>query len=220
MSDRESSFEAQREAMVERQLRIRGIRDERVLQAFRDVPRHRFVPEARRHQAYGDHPVTLSQGQTISQPFIVALTTQELAPQPDDRVLDVGSGSGYQAAILAGLVREVHAVERLEELAEASRKVLDSLGIDNVTVHVRDGTQGLPAHAPFDGIVCGAAGPKVPDPWVEQLADGGRIVMPVGSAGAQTLVRVERHGEKVRRTDICPVRFVPLIGEHGWESAG
>jgi len=202
--------------MVEHQLRMRGIDDKRILDAFAAVPRERFVPRRYRDEAYADRPVPIGHDQTISQPYIVALMVQELLPQPHHRVLDVGAGSGYQSAILARLVKCVHAVERLGVLAERARQTLAELGVTNVSVHTADGTLGLGDEAPFDGIICGAATPQVPQPWIDQLADGGRIVVPVGEMFSQSLVVLHKHGDRVRRRQICGVRFVKLIGEHGW----
>jgi protein-L-isoaspartate(D-aspartate) O-methyltransferase len=215
----EGNFDALRSRMVSDQLAARGITDRRVLDAMAQVPRERFVPEAIQHRAYDDSPLPIGQDQTISQPYIVALTLQELSAGPDDRVLDVGAGSGYQSALLARLAREVWAIERFEPLAERARSRLAGLGVGNVHVVVGDGSEGLAEQTPFDRIVCGAAGPDVPPAWIDQLADGGRIVTPVGSRQVQQLVRLDKHGREVRRHTICDVRFVPLIGRGGWESA-
>lgn len=217
MTKSEPNFEAQRALMVHRQLRPRDIHDERVLEAMGSVPREAFIQPERRWEAYEDRPVPIGFGQTISQPYVVALMTQELGVGRADRVLDVGAGSGYQAAVLAKLAGEVYAVERIAELTKRARCALDELGMANVTIATRDGTLGWPKHAPYDRIVCGAAGPNVPVAWVEQLADGGRIVMPVGGPNVQTLVAVDKHGETLTRRDICSVRFVRLIGRQGWQ---
>lgn len=205
--------------MVDKQLRARGIHDEAVLEAFAEVPRERFVPQDRRHEAYRDHPVPIGHGQTISQPYIVALMVQELAVEPHHRVLDVGAGSGYQTAILARLVAHVYAAERLNELTERAMDTLTALNVDNVTVCTLDASDGWPEEAPFDRIICGAAAPEVPAAWIDQIVDGGRIVAPVGGAYVQTLVAVDKHGGKVRRRAICDVRFVKLIGRDGWPDA-
>ena len=206
--------------MVERQLRARGISDERVLEVMTDLPREKFIGQSHRHEAYEDRPLPIGAGQTISQPYVVALMSQELDVGSDHRVLDVGAGSGYQTAILARLGREVFAVERISELAERAKATLDELGITNVTLKIGDGTLGWAEHAPFDRIICGAAGPDVPEAWIEQLADDGRIVMPVGGPEVQNLITVEKHGDKITRRDICGVRFVKLIGRQGWGQAG
>ena len=202
--------------MVETQLLRRGIRDQGVLQAFLEVPRDRFVPPERVAEAYADRALPIGYGQTISQPYVVALTVQELAPKAHHVILDVGAGSGYQTAILARLVRHVWAVERLESLAQRAGRTLAALNITNVTILTQDGSGGLPAEAPFDGIVSGAAGPDVPPCWLDQLIDGGRIVIPVGGEEMQTLISLKKDGPHIRRRAICDVRFVKLIGREGW----
>jgi len=202
--------------MVEYQLRARGIGDERILSAFGWVPRECFLPGDRIGEAYSDHPVPIGFGQTISQPYVVALMIQELRVLPHHRILDVGAGSGYQTAILARLARNVYAIERIEALTEKMITALGNLNIRNVTACTGDGSLGWPEEAPFDGIICGAGAPEVPQPWVDQLADGGRIVLPVGGQDFQTLVVVEKTGDKVRRREICDVRFVRLIGQQAW----
>jgi protein-L-isoaspartate(D-aspartate) O-methyltransferase len=204
--------------MVEQQLRARGIRDKRILAAFEDVPRERFVPDGQLEDAYRDSPLPIGQGQTISQPYIVALMLQELDVHPTDKVLDVGLGSGYQTALLAALARHVYAVERIGELAERSTSVLQSLEIDNVTVRTGDGTLGWPEEAPFDRIISGAAGPDVPRPWLKQLDDNGRIVTPVGTGGVQSLKIIEKVEGDVYEREFGEVRFVKLIGEQGWSA--
>jgi len=213
----ETDFAAQRHRMVETQLRQRGVRDEAVLAAFDHVPRHLFIPPERHGEAYADHPVPIGHGQTISQPYVVALMVERLAPRPHHRVLDVGAGSGYQTAILARLVAHVYAVERIEALTESARAALAAAGATNCTLRTGDGTLGWPEEAPFDGIICGAAAPEVPAPWLDQLADGGRIVAPVGGPAVQSLVWVEKRGQQAARGEFCDVRFVKLIGRHGWE---
>ncbi len=202
--------------MVREQILARGVHDERVLQALREVPRHRFVPPALRDQAYADAPLPIGSGQTISQPYIVAYMTALLGLRGDEKVLEVGTGSGYQAAILARLAREVHTIERLPHLAEQARQRLADLGLGNVTVHVGDGSQGLPALAPFDAILVAAAAPAVPQPLLEQLTIGGKLVLPVGSRGFQRLERWLRTPKGWEREALEPVAFVPLRGEHGW----
>jgi protein-L-isoaspartate(D-aspartate) O-methyltransferase len=209
---------ALRQAMVREQIADRGITGPAVLAAFEAVPRHLFVPPALAHRAYDDSPLPIGLGQTISQPYVVALTVQELAPQPHHRVLDVGSGSGYQSAILAHLVRQVYAIERLAELADRARTVLAELNVTNVATTVGDGSLGLPDEAPFDGIVCGAGAPSVPPAWLDQLADGGRLVVPVGIGDVQMLTVVSRRGADFETREVCPVRFVKLIGRQGWGS--
>ncbi len=217
MAEAVSHFEIQRQQMLQWQLRGRGIRDERVLAAMAQTPRERFIPAEFRHLAYEDRPVPIGLGQTISQPYIVALMLQELRIEPHHRVLDVGSGSGYQAAILAKLASEVFGIERFPELARRSLAVLKELGRGNVSIYTGDGTLGLSEQAPFDRIICGAAGPDVPKAWVEQLAEGGRIVTPTGPPEVQMLIAVDKVGGTTTKSDICPVTFVPLIGQQGWQ---
>lgn len=203
--------------MVETQLRPRGIRSERVLEAMATVPRHRFVPGYLEAEAYDDRALPLASGQTISQPFIVAAMTDALEPGPDDTVLEVGTGSGYQAAVLGELVDEVWTIERIGSLAEEARERLRDSGADNVHVVLGDGSRGLPEEAPFDGILVAAAAPEVPEALKEQLSpDGGRLVIPVGSRAAQELVRVVREGTSYRTERLLGCRFVPLVGEEGW----
>ncbi len=207
------------EKMVAEQIAARGINDPRVLAAMRQVPRHLFVPNAYREEAYGDHPLPIGEGQTISQPFIVAYMTALLGLQGDEKVLEIGTGSGYQAAVLAHLAREVHTVERLPQLAAQARARLEALGLDNVHVHVGDGTLGLPEHAPYDAILVTAAAPEVPAPLLAQLAEGGRLVAPVGDRGYQHLERWTRRHGRLHREILEAVAFVPLVGEHGWPAS-
>ncbi len=210
-------FAYQRRRMVEA-LRRSGVTDRRVLDAMASVPRHLFVPPEWRQQAYAENvSINIGQGQTISQPRVVALMTQGARVGPDARVLEVGTGSGYQAAVLARLGRFVFSVERIPALAREAKRRLDALGVENVSVKVMDGTLGWRAQAPFDAILVTAGAPEVPAPLVEQLADGGRLVVPVGPLNRQVLVVVERHGSRTRRWEIEGACFVPLIGRHGWE---
>jgi protein-L-isoaspartate(D-aspartate) O-methyltransferase len=211
---------ALRREMVQTQMRQRNIRDERVLSALEEVPRELFVPLDHRHLAFEDCPLPIGGGQTISQPYIVALMVQELRVQGGHRVLDVGAGSGYQAAVLSRLAGHVYAVERLPELAERARTLLAGLGAANVTIRVGDGTLGWPEEAPFDGIICGAAAPDIPPAWIEQLAEGGRIVAPVGGADSQDLLVAQKLQGQLHRRHVCGVRFVKLIGQQGWEENG
>jgi len=212
----DNNWAARRRKMVRDQLQGRGIRDPRVLEAMSELPRQQFIPEDSRDLAYDDRPVSIGEGQTISQPYIVALMTQELGVGAEQRVLEVGAGSGYQTAILARLARQVCAIERIEVLSRRALDVLAQLRIANVTWKTGDGTQGWPEHAPFDRILCAAAGPDVPAAWLEQLAEGGRIVMPVGDTELQTLIAVEKERGQFHRREICGVRFVRLIGRDAW----
>ena len=218
--EEKAHYTTERHRMVERQLAARDIHDERVLEAFRTVPRHLFVPQDSRHLAYADGPLPIGQSQTISQPYIVALMTQLLGLEGDEVVLEIGTGSGYQAAILANLAAEIHTIERHEELAKSAANVLSALGYKNMHVHVADGTLGWPDNAPYGGILVTAAAPSVPKPLLKQLEDGGRVVLPVGGRGAQFLECWQRKGSDFKCDQIAPVAFVPLIGEHGWEEGG
>ena len=211
-------FAEARRWMVETQLRGRGITDERVLAAMTKVPRHRFVPGSER-AAYDDNPLVIGSGQTISQPFMVAAMTEALAPQENERVLEIGAGSGYQTAILAELCRQVYSIERIPELAERARSILGELGYGNVAVVVGDGTLGLPEHGPYDGIIVTAATPNLSPAWVEQLAEGGRIVAPIGDRWQQTLTIATKRGGEIRQRSTIGCVFVPLIGEHGFRES-
>jgi protein-L-isoaspartate(D-aspartate) O-methyltransferase len=206
-----------RERMVRQQLERRNITDGHVLQAMRAVPRHAFVPDEMQKSAYADGPLPIGAGQTISQPYIVAYMTQLLKPEPGDKVLEIGVGSGYQTAVLAEIVDEVIGIERIPALAEQARARLKAQGYDNVAVYVGDGTLGYARAAPYDGILVAAASPGVPEPLVTQLKVGGRLVIPVGDDYSQTLRRVTRTEGGLRTEDLSPVRFVPLIGKHGFE---
>jgi protein-L-isoaspartate(D-aspartate) O-methyltransferase len=201
-----------RHQMVRSQIRGRGVTDRRVLAALASVPRHRFVPATLAHAAYDDGPLPIGHGQTISQPYIVALMTAALAPARAHRVLEIGTGSGYQAAVLARIVREVHTVERLASLATSAQERLTRLGCGNVVFHVGDGSRGWPDAAPFDGILVTAAAPAIPEPLIGQLAPGGRLVVPVGDRGWQTLTIAERTAGGLRTWTEGDCRFVPLIG--------
>ena len=212
-------FEAERRRMVDEQLKARGIRDERVLAAFLNVPRHLFVPEALHMEAYADHAVPIGSGQTISQPYIVAAMTQALRLQGHERVLEIGTGSGYQLAILAELALEVYSVERLPQLASQATARLERLGYLNVRMRMANGSLGWPEQAPFEGIAVTAAAPEIPEPLVEQLADGGRMVIPIGSQQAQALVVAERHGNQLHTQELAGCVFVPLIGQYGWSES-
>ncbi|NNE08000.1 MAG: protein-L-isoaspartate(D-aspartate) O-methyltransferase [Gemmatimonadetes bacterium] len=210
--EEENGWEIMRERMVNDQIVRRGVTNPAVLDAVRAVPRHAFVPETYRSEAYDDHPLPIGEGQTISQPYIVALMTELLDPEPGDRVLEVGTGSGYQAAVLAELVSAVYSIEIVEPLARESAARLAALGYDNVTVKAGDGYRGWPEHAPFDAIIVTAAPGHVPKPLTEQLKDGGVLVIPVGDE-EQSLLRITRTGNAFKRESVIPVRFVPMTGE-------
>ncbi len=207
----------QRARMVEEQLRGRGIRDERVLGAMVKVPREAFIAEADAPSAYSDFPLPIGAGQTISQPYIVAAMLQMLDLQPKDRVLEIGTGTGYEAAILSELTAEVWTIERHAELADKAREILQRLGYANVQVVHGDGSRGLPEHAPFDKMLVAAAAPRVPEELPAQLADRGRLMIPVGSRSEQQLQLVRKMGGEISVTQHELCRFVPLVGESGWE---
>lgn len=210
-------FEKERNLMVEEQLIPRGIRDPRVLAAMRKVPRHEFMPDALRLQAYGDHAMPIGEGQTISQPYMVALMTELLGLTGTERVLEIGTGSGYQAAVLAELCGKVYTVERIKPLADRARLTLDRLGYKSVALKVFDGTYGWKDMAPFDAIIVTAASPSVPQPLLEQLKVGGVMVVPVGERYSQDLLKIVKtpSGSEMERN--IPCVFVPLIGNHGWK---
>ncbi len=205
-------FARLRQQMVEYQIRARGVKDPRVLEAMEKVPRHLFVPENLRYEAYQDEPLPIGYGQTISQPYIVAYMTEQLHLQKGDRVLEIGTGSGYQAAILAELADSVFTVEIVPELSIRAQKVLEALGYRNVQFKIGDGYEGWLEKAPFDAIIVTAAPDHVPQPLIEQLKDGGRLIIPVGDF-YQDLVLIEKKGQKISRKKLLPVRFVPMKGE-------
>jgi protein-L-isoaspartate(D-aspartate) O-methyltransferase len=208
-----------RRDMVEKQLRRRGVADEKVLEAMDAVPRHSFMPGYSAEAAYGDHAMPIGHGQTISQPYMVAVMTQELVKNAAShgRVLEIGTGSGYQAAILARIFDEVISIERVEPLVEPARRNLDELGFSNITVVAGDGTLGYPPTSPYDGIIVTAGAPHVPAALKRQLADGGALVIPVGSRYLQQLEIITRKGERYRTGTADGCVFVPLIGEDGWD---
>jgi protein-L-isoaspartate(D-aspartate) O-methyltransferase len=214
----EITFTRERSRMVDDQLRSRGIRNPRVISAFESTPRHVFVPEDERQWSYDDYPLPIGFNQTISQPYIVALMTESMGLTGPEKVLEVGTGSGYQAAILSQLVAEVHTIEILPELAEKARKTFGELGVVNIYTHVGDGSVGLEEHSPYDAIVVTAAAPRAPRQLLEQLADGGRLIIPVGSRGYQELELWTRTGTIFDSHTIIPVAFVPLRGEQGWDT--
>jgi len=205
-----------RERMVAEQLVPRGISDDRVLEAMRDVPRHCFVDDALQSRAYGDFPLPIASGQTISQPYIVACMTEALELSGDETVLEVGTGSGYQAAILSRLCAKVYTVERINVLLAGARKVFDQLKYFNIVSKLDDGTMGWPENGPYDAIIVTAGGPAVPKPLIGQLAEGGRLIIPVGDQHVQDLQMVEKHNDEVTIKTLERVRFVDLVGEHGW----
>lgn len=216
-SDQETKrFAELRRGMVETQIRRRGIKDPRVLAAMLEIPREQFVPEAHRYEAYRDYPLPIGFGQTISQPFTVAYMLQALNLVGSEKALEIGTGSGYAAAVLSRLVQVVHTVERIPELAQQAKLQLDHLGYENVYVHVANGTLGLSEHAPFDAIVVTAGAKDLPDPYSEQLAEGGRILIPIGASGSQSMWRFTKQGGKLMRENLGGFAFVPLIGRHGW----
>jgi protein-L-isoaspartate(D-aspartate) O-methyltransferase len=212
-------FSSQRESMVRRQIERRGIHTPRVLEAFRCVPRHRFLPAQDWPYAYDDCPLPIGLGQTISQPYIVALMTDLLQLAGDEIVLEVGTGSGYQAAILGRLARQVHTIERHATLADRARNTLQALGFENVSIHCADGSLGWPEAAPYQGILVTAAAPSIPRPLLEQLDQGARLVLPVGSPGFQVLEVWQRFGESWQHEEVIPVAFVPLRGKYGWRDS-
>lgn len=206
-----------REWMVDTQIVERGIRDERVIKVMKRIPRHLFVPENIMDDAYDDRALPIGYGQTISQPYIVALMTELLELKGDEKVLEIGTGSGYQAAILAELAKEVHTIERVEPLAKEAEKKFEKLSIKNIKVYVRDGTEGIPEEAPFDRIIITAATPDIPEPLIEQLKEGGIIVAPVGERYSQYMLKAIKKGKELERHYLIPVAFVPLIGKYGWK---
>jgi protein-L-isoaspartate(D-aspartate) O-methyltransferase len=212
-------YRKQRLKMVETQIRARGVRDQRLLKAMETVPRHRFVDEAIVSQAYNDSPLPIDEHQTISQPYIVALMTEALELTGREKVLEIGTGSGYQAAILAMLADQVFSIERIPALATTARRLLEGMNLFNVAVRVADGTYGWRDEAPFDGIIVTAGAPAVPDPLVSQLAVGGRLVIPVGGRYSQILMKYTRLSEDpkdLKAENLGGCRFVDLIGDHGW----
>jgi protein-L-isoaspartate(D-aspartate) O-methyltransferase len=209
-------FAVQREVMVREQIERRGVRDPRVLDALRAVPRHLFVPSNQRHRAYADGALPINMEQTISQPYIVALMTELMELKGGETVLEVGTGSGYQAAVLAQVAAQVHSIERHGPLAQTAREVLASLGIKNIQVHTGDGTLGLPEFGPYEAIMVTAAAPQAPQSLLDQLVDGGRLVIPVGGKHSQRLGVWRRKGTRFKQTTITAVVFVPLLGDEGW----
>ena len=217
MKNLSKKYDRKREEMVRSQIEARGVRDPRVLSAFRAVPRHLFVSEALREQAYGDYPLPIGEQQTISQPYIVAEMTQALELGRDDRVLEIGTGSGYQAAILAQIVYRVYTVERKRALYMQTRNLFDKLNYHNIVTKYADGTKGWQEESPFDAIVVTAGAPELPEVLITQLAEGGRLVVPVGNQHTQELIKICREKGDVQQTNLGGCRFVKLVGEHGWK---
>ncbi|MBU0461923.1 MAG: protein-L-isoaspartate(D-aspartate) O-methyltransferase [Nanoarchaeota archaeon] len=206
-----------RKAMVEFQLIERGIKDVRVLEAMQTVPRHEFIPKEFISESYADHPLPVGEGQTISQPYMVALMTEALELKGKEKVLEVGTGSGYQAALLGKLARRVITIEKKEPLAEKAREALKKLGYENVEVVVEDGTEGYKKEAPFDAIIVTGGAPDIPSPLVDQLKEGGRIVIPIGNYWLQTLYKIKKVKGQFLKQELCDCMFVPLIGKFGWK---
>jgi protein-L-isoaspartate(D-aspartate) O-methyltransferase len=216
--DNEETYARERDAMIDHQLLSRGIQDVRVLAAMRSVPRHRFILPEYLSYAYSDGPLPIPCGQTISQPYIVAYMTELLHLKGDETVLEIGAGSGYQAAVLACLARQVHSIERHPDLAHHAESILQELGYTNVTVHTGDGSLGLIELAPFDAIIVSAAAPRAPQALLDQLAQTGRLVIPVGERGGQVLELWERKEDQLTSEAVLPVAFVPLVGKYGWKA--
>nr|WP_240910091.1 protein-L-isoaspartate(D-aspartate) O-methyltransferase [Desulfopila sp. IMCC35008] len=213
MSDRYSTI---REKMVHEQIVARGVSDQRTLEAMATVPRHLFVDDAMRARAYGDYPLPIAAGQTISQPYIVASMTEALQLKGSERVLEIGTGSGYQAAVLSRLCEQVYTIERINTLLASARKVFDALRYFNIVAKLDDGTMGWPENAPYDAIIVTAGGPEIPQPLIDQLADPGRLIIPVGDQQIQELQLLTKSEGEVRVEVLSSVRFVDLIGQHGW----
>jgi protein-L-isoaspartate(D-aspartate) O-methyltransferase len=211
-------YTRQREEMVRRQIEARGVTDPYVLAAMLKVPRHLFVGDALRDQAYGDFPLPIGEQQTISQPYIVAEMTQALQPGKDDRILEIGTGSGYQAAILAEIVFRVYTIEKVYPLYTKARKLFDQLRYHNIVTKYSDGTSGWKDESPFDGIIVTAGSPSIPTPLVRQLAVGGRMVIPVGDQYSQELIKLYKDENGIHKTNLGGCRFVKLVGEYGWRS--
>jgi len=217
MSKEAIKYVRQRQEMVKHQIEARGIKDPQVLQALRTVPRHLFVSEALRDQAYGDYPLPIGEQQTISQPYIVAEMTQALELNKDDRVLEIGTGSGYQAAILAEIVYRVFTIERIRPLYIQARNLLDKLKYHNVVMRCSDGSAGWPTESPFDAIIVTAGAPDVPEKLIDQLAVGGLLVVPVGNQHSQDLIKITKDKTGFHQSNLGGCRFVKLIGAHGWK---
>ncbi len=216
MSPGINDYSVRRRRMVRDQIAARGIRDQRLLKVMEEVPRHEFVDEALWGQAYNDYPLSIGDGQTISQPYMVALMTDAMGLSGHEKVLEIGTGSGYQTAVLARLCDWVYSLERIESLSRRAQNILERIRVFNVNLIVGDGSKGHPPEAPYDGIMVTAGAPSVPEPLVAQLAEGGRLVVPVGDRRVQTLMRITKKGGEALREDLGGCRFVDLVGEHGW----
>ena len=214
LSAQEDKYFNKRKQMVEQQIKARGIKDERLLRAMLKVPRHKFIPFIYRQFAYKDRPLSIGEGQTISQPYIVALMTEALELSPEEKVLEIGTGSGYQAAILAELTKEVYTIEIIEKLANNADRVLKELGYENIKVKCGDGYLGWPEFVPFDAIIITCAVDPVPQPLIDQLADGAMLIVPLGRGGHQELTLIRKKGESLERSFITGCRFVPMTGDH------
>ncbi len=211
-------YKYSREKMVREQIRSRGVSNQLVIQAMLKVPRHLFVEDALKHRAYEDYPLPIQDGQTISQPYIVALMTEALKLKGGEKVLEIGTGSGYQAAVLAEIVDKVYSVERIPSLAKRARDLLDMLGYNNISIKVGDGTYGWKEFSPYDGIIVTASAPDIPPPLIDQLKEGGRLVIPVGDVFSQDLVVVTKDQGRIKKENYGGVRFVKLIGDYGWRA--
>lgn len=209
---------ALRRRMLDEQLIARGIKNQKVLDVFDKIERHKFIPEYLRQSAYSDFPLPIGDGQTISQPYIVALMTESLRLVGDEKILEIGTGSGYQTAILAELAKEVYSIERFESLAKRAQTTLKAIGYANIKIRVGDGSLGWPEEAPFDRIIITAATPRVPLPLSDQLKENGKLILPLGESFSQVLTLVEKRGAKLESTDICGCVFVPLIGKYAFKS--
>lgn len=218
MEENSRRYQRLRQAMVKNQIEARGVRDPKVLEAMARVPRHEFVSGGLIDQAYNDHPLPIGEQQTISQPYIVSLMTEALQVDSDDRVLEIGAGSGYQAAVLAEMAYRVYTVERNRNLYERARRILENLGYYNVVCRYGDGTLGWKEESPFDAIIVTAGAPEVPKPLIDQLAEGGRMIIPVGSSFSQTLIKVYRDQQGIHQTELGGCRFVKLVGQRGWKA--
>jgi len=211
------NYEILRKRMAEEQLIPRGIKNQRVLDAFRKIERHKFIPEDLRSSSYADFPVPIGEGQTISQPYIVALMTECLSLTGQEKVLEIGTGSGYQTAILAELAKEVYSIERFERLAKSAEKIVNELGYTNIKIKVGDGTLGWEEEAPFDRIIITAASPRIPLPLTEQLKENGKLILPLGESFSQVLTLVEKKKDRLESIQVCGCVFVPLVGKYGWK---